>query len=55
MGGRVMTETLTGRVPVAAAILQASNPHPAPVRCCSVCGMRLPAGYVKHVDCRGES
>jgi hypothetical protein len=48
-----MTETLTGRVPVAAAILQATNPHQPPVRCCPVCGEKTPAGVVRHIECRG--
>ncbi|BDB62388.1 hypothetical protein [Rhodococcus sp. RDE2] len=57
-----MTETdelakyrVTDSVPVASAILSAeANVQPV-IRLCSVCGEQLPAGVVKHVQCREGS
>ena len=51
----VTGQSLTGRVPVAAAILQATNPHRPPDRRCPVCGEKPPAGVVRHIECRGIS
>lgn len=47
-------ESLTNTVPVAAAIKRVTNPAPKPDRTCSVCGNQLPAGYMKHIECRGR-
>lgn len=45
--------TVTDRVPVSAAIkAKLANIQPV-VRLCSVCGEKLPAGVVKHPQCRG--
>lgn len=48
-----MTESITGRVSVAAAIKRATTPHQAPERRCAVCEEPLPAGIVRHPQCRG--
>lgn len=45
--------SLTTTVPVAAAIQQATNPHRALERKCPVCGLKPPAGVVRHLSCRG--
>ncbi|MFC9768630.1 hypothetical protein [Rhodococcus jostii] len=45
--------SLTGSIPVAAAaIQQATHPHRAPQRKCPVCGLKPPAGVVRHKACR---
>ncbi|MFD7045617.1 hypothetical protein [Rhodococcus jostii] len=44
--------SLTGSIPVAAAIQQATTPHRAPQRKCPVCGLKPPAGVVRHKACR---
>ncbi|QXU53645.1 MULTISPECIES: hypothetical protein [unclassified Rhodococcus (in: high G+C Gram-positive bacteria)] len=43
---------VTDSVPVASAILSAAANVPPVVRLCSVCDEQLPAGVVKHVQCR---
>lgn len=55
-----MTETedvakyrVTDSVPVASALLSAEANVPPVVRICSVCEEQLPAGVVKHPQCRG--
>ncbi|MGN0126042.1 MAG: hypothetical protein ACI38R_22600 [Rhodococcus sp. (in: high G+C Gram-positive bacteria)] len=55
-----MTETedlakyrVTDSVPVASALLSAAANVPPVVRHCSICDEQLPAGVVKHPQCRG--
>ena len=48
-------ESLTNRVPVAAAIQRERNPATPPERKCPECGERPPAGMVRHRECRGQS
>ena len=47
-----MSKSSTGSVPVAAAIKRVTHPAPVPNRNCSVCGQHLPAGWVRHIECR---
>lgn len=49
-----MTEqkSLTDTVPVAAAIKRVTTPAPVVDRQCPVCGLKPPAGVVRHVSCR---
>jgi formate dehydrogenase maturation protein FdhE len=44
--------SLTTTVPVAAAIQRVTNPHRVPERKCPVCGLKPPAGVVRHKECR---
>lgn len=44
--------SLTDSVPVAAAIKRVTNPAPTPDRKCPVCGLKPPAGVVRHQACR---
>ncbi|NKR30675.1 hypothetical protein GS538_11900 [Rhodococcus hoagii] len=47
-----MTDTITTRVPVAAEIKRATNPHRPPERHCPECGEIPPAGMVRCPGCR---
>lgn len=47
-----MTGTITTRVPVAAEIKRATNPHRPPERRCRECGETPPAGMVRCPGCR---
>lgn len=47
------SRSITDSIPVAAAIQQEQNPIPPIERFCSVCDEKLPAGYVRHPQCRG--